>query len=182
MKITNEYKEQIKKLHQSKNWGTTSAIPHKVIEIIETFNIKSILDFGCGKGKIVELLKERFPNIEVIGYDPAFNTDLPDKIEMIMSTDVLEHVEPNFLDETLSDLYSRAEKVQYHLIACHKAKKILPDGRNAHLIIETPDWWQEKFRNLPGEIYFEDVHGSIKTPKKGPSLAVTKYECVFLTK
>lgn len=178
MKISNEYKQQLKQTHESKNWGTTSKLPRQVVLAIEKYKPQSILDFGCGKGQIVNLLKEKYPHMTVYGYDPAFNEQLPDSVDMIMSTDVLEHVEPEQLDATLEELNKRCNIVQYHLIACFKAKKFLPDGRNAHLIIKTPDWWQEimydKFK-----VVHEDIVSYIKQAKKGIPRAVTKYECLL---
>ena len=36
----------------------------------------------------------------------------------------------------------------YHLVACHPAKKYLSDGRNAHLIVENPEWWKCKLQTV----------------------------------
>jgi SAM-dependent methyltransferase len=181
--LSTNYQKQLRELHISKsNFGKRSTIPEILDSFIKNYDIKSILDFGCGKGEMIKSLKEKYPNIQVYGWDPAFNSqiDLPDQVDMIISTDVLEHIEPNLLDETIDDLLKRTNKLMYHLVACHKARTILPDGRNAHLIIETPDWWQQKFRKLPVEFLHEEVYGFIK-PKKNQhnSLAVTKYEIIL---
>jgi len=178
MNVSEEYKQQLKQTHENKNWGTTSNLPKQVELAIAKYNPKSILDFGCGKGQIVNLLKEKYPHMTVYGYDPAFNDQLPDSVDMIMSTDVLEHVEPDALEATLDDLNKRCNIVQYHLIACFKAKKVLPDGRNAHLIIKTPDWWQEIMYNKFNVVH-EDIIGYVKKGKKGIPKAVTKYECLL---
>jgi hypothetical protein len=29
-------------------------------------------------------------------------------------------------------------------VSCRPANAVLPDGQNAHLIIESPDWWLER--------------------------------------
>ena len=178
-----EYAEQLKKLHEtSKNWGVRVEIPEKVIWCIENFSIKSILDFGCGKGTVINSIKEKYPHVETHGYDPAFSNNLPEKVDMVMSTDVLEHIEPEELDNTINDLKNRANILHYHLIACHKAKKELPDGRNAHLIIETPDWWQRKLGEWDWEFLHEDIISYMKYPKKQPTarpMAVTKYETII---
>ena len=113
-------------------------------------------------------------------YDPSDeSTELPEKVDMIFSKDVLEHVEPDLLEYTITDLWRRTEKVQYHLIACHKAINYYDDGNNAHLIVETPDWWQRLFRAMGFRIVAENVVGSIKYPKGRQSIATTKYECVI---
>jgi hypothetical protein len=67
------------------------------------------------------------------------------------------------------------------LIACFKSKKSLPDGRNAHLIIETPDWWQEHmYAKSTYSVVHEDVKAKMTPLKKGPPKAMVKYECVLL--
>ena len=179
MTITAEYTESLKKLHKSnKAFGNRSNIPVEVTRCIEKYNIQSILDFGCGKGNVVAALKETYPNLTVYGYDPgrdSFNT-LPDNVDMIISTDVLEHIEPELLEETLLDLAKRTNKVMYHLIACHPAKKRLHDGRNAHLIVETPDWWKNKLAIvLNWKMYNEHTYEYLGQPKKGPPIKIVKY-------
>lgn len=150
-----------------------------LLEAIDTLEIKSVLDFGCGKGAMVELLKTTRPNLQVYGWDPAFNDpdDMPDSVDLITSTDVLEHIENDKLKNTLEDLKSRS-RWQYHLIACHKAATILPDGRNAHLIVQAPDWWKEIFRELGLIFQKEDIESRMSYVKEG-SIAVVKYQCLL---
>jgi cyclopropane fatty-acyl-phospholipid synthase-like methyltransferase len=177
MAHTQKYVEQLKKLHEKKSFGVSAKIPNEVIECFKKYEIKSLLDFGCGKGHTLEEFKRNFPDMECIGYDPAregYNT-LPNSVDFIYSSDVLEHIEPDQLDETLNDLHSRANKAMYHLIACHPAKKGLSDGRNAHLIIEKPEWWRDKLKSLGWNIIHESVKEYTTQPKKGPELFITKY-------
>ena len=63
----------------------------------------------------------------------------------------------------------------YHLIACHPAKKCLSDGRNAHLIIESPTWWRSKLQSIDYQIVSEKITQYQATPKKGPTIDVVKY-------
>lgn len=180
MTISKNYQETLKEMHsQKKRWGTRNEIPEKVRFCIEHFKINSILDFGCAEGTVIKSIKEEYPNLETYGYDPAFNTFLPEKVDMIMSTDVLEHIEPEELDNTIEDLRSRST-IQYHLIACHKAKKELPDGRNAHLIQKTPDWWQRKFDQWSWDWEYEHAYAFVKQYKKGRPLAQTYYELIVV--
>jgi hypothetical protein len=95
---------------------------------------------------------------------------------MIYSSDVFEHIEPEKLDETILDLKARCSKVMYHLIACHPAKRIMDDGRNAHLIIQHPDWWRRLLTsNLHLNIVQENIIQKKANPKKGPAIDVVKY-------
>ncbi len=179
MEISKEYIEQLKQLHKEKeSFGRSARIPDEVERCIKEYNIQSILDFGCGKGFVTAALKEKYPHIAVYGYDPAQEqfSILPDNVDMIFSQDVLEHVEPEHIDNTIKDLASRCNKVMYHLIACHPAKKSLADGRNAHLIVENPKWWKQKLIEvLDWKLYNENIIDYLTQPKKGPELRIIKY-------
>jgi hypothetical protein len=177
-----EYQQQLKKLHeQKKNFGNRTVMPDMLKRLIESEEINSILDFGCGKGLLANEIKISYPKITVYGWDPAFNkeNDLPNNVDLVITTDVLEHIELENLDDTLLKLKKISTRFQYHLIACHKAVVILPDGRNAHLIVRTPDWWQDVLRKLNFNILEENIISRISTIKKEKTLAVVKYECVL---
>ena len=75
-------------------------------------------------------------------------------------TDVLEHIEPECLEHVLDDLQRLTRKVAFLNIATRPAKKILADGRNAHLIQQQLPFWLPLFwqrftilmvENGPGE-------------------------------
>ncbi len=68
----------------------------------------------------------------------------PEPRELVACIDVLEHIEPECLDDVLDDLRRCVLKYGIFTIHTKPAQKILPDGRNAHLIQEQPDWWKEK--------------------------------------
>lgn len=181
MSITESYIEELKKLHEKKSFGKSSKIPGDVIECIEKYNIKSLLDFGCGKGLTLEAVRQQYPDIKCTGFDPGREglDVMPDSVDLIYSSDVLEHIEPDQLDQTLTDLYNRSNKAMYHLIACHPAKKGLSDGRNAHLIIESPDWWRKKLTSLGWKIVREEIREWTAIVKKGPPRPVIKYLVVI---
>jgi trans-aconitate methyltransferase len=182
--LTPEYQEQLKNLHNSsKAFGNKAVIPEDIALLIEKYQVSSILDFGCGKGHMVLALKEKYPNITVCGFDPGMESfdALPKNVDMIFSFDVLEHIEPELLDQTLVDLAQRTNKVMYHLIACHPAKKSLSDGRNAHLIVETPEWWKQKLQTVlnwkmynDSIVVYTSVKGNPSTPQ-GVQFDVVKF-------
>jgi len=58
--------------------------------------------------------------------------------------DVLEHIEPELLENVLDDLQRVVDKYGLFTIHTGPAQKILPDGRNAHLIQQPLAWWSEK--------------------------------------
>jgi cyclopropane fatty-acyl-phospholipid synthase-like methyltransferase len=177
--ISSEYKKILQREHRRASFGKRAKIPPHLFEFIVDHNPQTILDFGCGKGKLVETLKDRFPDKIITGYDPAnpeFDHPIDNKVyDLIYSSDVLEHVEPVFIDQTLAYLSTKSKYI-YHLIALSPAKLILADGRNAHLIQETTEWWKQKFINNGYTILKEDYSESIKykTSMVAPML-VKKY-------
>jgi len=147
--ITTEYKRVLTDIHSKTKFGKRRKLPAMLEDYIAEKKPNSILDFGCGKGNLVETLREKYPSKTILGFDPA-NPDY-DKplqpVDMIISTDVLEHIEPDFLAVTLKEIYDNSKFI-FHLISCAPAKLVLPDGRNAHLIQESPDWWRKQFTDL----------------------------------
>ena len=63
---------------------------------------------------------------------------------MVACIDVLEHIEPQFLEVVLDHLSSLAEGVIFLSIDTGPAQKVLSDGRNAHLILQPMCWWMPK--------------------------------------
>lgn len=144
--ITEDLKKFYEKVHRETPFGKRRKFPAHLRDYVESTQPKSILDFGCGKGNLVKILQEEYPDKKIYGYDPAnpqYDTDFPN-VDLIISTDVLEHIEPASIDQVIEMLCLKSI-YQFHLISCAPAKLFLPDGRNAHLIQETADWWKNKF-------------------------------------
>ena len=149
-------------------------IDRKAIEKwIKEFKPQSIIDYGCGKGGVVLALKENYSSIDTIGYDPGmvdFKVKPTKKFDMLISTDVLEHIEPVFLDAVLKEMNQYFTKNAFLIIATSPAKKFLPDGRNAHLIVETPGWWKhkletlrEKLNNMQHHMFSSCIHANVRS-------------------
>jgi hypothetical protein len=82
----------------------------------------------------------------VFSYDPAVEgiDEEPDPADLVVCTDVLEHIEPDCLDDVLADISRCTLKVAMLTVCTVPAAKHLPDGRNAHLIVENSRWWMRK--------------------------------------
>lgn len=121
------------------------------IEKVLSFGYTDVLDYGCGKGYL------EIPGIH--RYDPGIPeyTKQPEPHDMLVCTDVLEHVEPELLDNVLSHMKSLMRKEGYLTIGCSPAQKKLPDGRNAHLLIMPPEKWIEKLKEY-FEVTFYDIY------------------------
>lgn len=107
--------------------------------------IKTILDYGCGKGGLVDLLKEIPDNLlEINGYDPCveqFSQKPIKKYDLVTCIDVLEHIDRENITEVLKNIKGITDGVFLYIIDMIPARKILEDGRNAHVLLAPPDWW-----------------------------------------
>ena len=114
--------------------------------LIHLEQITSVLDYGAGKGALGQLLQDYDPALSIQNYDPAVPdyADLPARAALLICNDVLEHVEPEYLDAVLDHMTSLMGQVGFLVIALRKSNKRLPDGRNAHLIVADADWWLER--------------------------------------
>lgn len=110
-------------------------------KLATSLNTTSVLDYGCGKGYLAKTLP--FPIWE---YDPAIpeKSESPRPADIVVCTDVLEHIEPDKLPAVLSDLKRCTRKVGFFVIHTGAAVKVLSDGRNAHLIQQGETWWRKK--------------------------------------
>jgi 2-polyprenyl-3-methyl-5-hydroxy-6-metoxy-1,4-benzoquinol methylase len=108
----------------------------------------TILDYGCGKAKLRDALRKE--GMVVRCYDPAIPefASRPAAADLVVCTDVLEHVEPHFLRHVLTDL-AMLTKHTALLVACTRpAKKRLPTGENAHLIVQGESWWWDQIGEM----------------------------------
>jgi hypothetical protein len=165
--ISDKLRKIYSDIHSKTKFGKRAKMPPHLENFIKEIEPESILDFGCGKGKLLETLSEKYPSITLNGYDPATpEYDMPlVKSDLIISTDVLEHIEYEHIDATLKEIQDSSHYV-YHLISCAPAKLILPDGRNAHIIQEDPQWWKSKFESLGYKILSEDYREFSKFSKQ----------------
>lgn len=144
--ITNEYCELNKQLHNdNKTYGTSGwKWATHIINLTKEYKTQDVLDYGCGKSTLQEKL-----SFNITQYDPAILefSQKPIQHDIIVCTDVLEHIEPECLDGVLNDLRNLTKKVVFLTVATRPACKTLADGRNAHLTIENKDWWLKKLEN-----------------------------------
>lgn len=141
--ISKEYIALNEKLHADKReYGTSGAnYLDDVVSLTRRFKTTDILDYGCGKGT----LQQNLP-FAIKQYDPAIkkHAEMPLPSDIVICTDVLEHIEPECINDVLSHISSLVKKVGYLSAETKPAVKFLADGRNAHLIVEPAIWWINK--------------------------------------
>ena len=135
-------------LHKDPGYGVASLGFAPIIkEIIVHFQVKSISDYGAGKCNLRRGLTEQgVTDYAYFPYDPAFpEYGAAKPADLVCCIDVLEHIEPEFLDAVLLDLREITHKRAFLSVHCGPATKVLVDGRNAHLIQQPTSWWLPKF-------------------------------------
>lgn len=146
MLITAAYRDMNAELHKTRaDYGSGNASRKWYGHIKQFMGVTSpetILDYGCGKRAFAASM----PHLLIDNYDPAipgFDAP-PEPSDFVVCMDVMEHIEPDLLDNVLDDLQRVTKRGIFLAIASGAANKILSDGRNAHLIQHGPDWWLPK--------------------------------------
>lgn len=142
--ISEEYRKQCALLHNSGVWGSTSHLMATRIEpLIRASGSKDYLDYGAGRCTLSE--SPCLSEFKAYEYDPAVPaiSAIPEPRDFVVCTDVLEHIERDLIHNVMADLKRVVKKEGYFIVALVPALQILPDGRNAHILIETHEWWKE---------------------------------------
>jgi hypothetical protein len=146
--ISKEYLELQQKLHENKNYGTASIKQAPLVkQIFEKNNFMSISDYGAGKKNLQKaLFNIGLKDFKYLPFDPAFpEYGNPEPADLVCCIDVLEHIEPEYLDNVMADLKNIIINAGFFTIATIPARKTLADSRNAHLIIKPTNWWLSLF-------------------------------------
>lgn len=145
--FSEDYRLQQVRLHQTTNYGTASlGFGRLVTEVLRRTGAKSLSDYGAGKQNLLKALVEAgAPEFDYRPYDPAFPDYGPARqADLVCCIDVLEHIEPQFIDNVIAELAELTTGFGFFSIQTGPARKTLEDGRNAHLIQEPSSWWLRK--------------------------------------
>jgi hypothetical protein len=147
--ITEEYRRMQEELHRNPNYGVASVqYAPLVAQAIEAVKATDLLDYGAGKGRLGQTLAQIMKRpLRIHHYDPAVPqwSAPPPPTQFVACIDVLEHIEPDLLDTVLDDLQRLTVGHGFFTVHTGPAVKVLPDGRNAHLIQQPASWWLPKF-------------------------------------
>jgi hypothetical protein len=162
--ISSEYRELNAKLHQENPlYGIGGARHAKtVMQLCKAMETTSCLDYGSGKGLLARELS--FPIWE---YDPCVpgKETSPRPADLVVCTDVLEHIEPDKLGWVLKDIARCTLRTAYFCIHTGPSTKTLADGRNSHVLQRPAHWW----RKILKKFFTLDKNSIIE---KGPLLYV----------
>lgn len=155
MLITPEYLKQQKKLHEEGAYGFKGHhYAKQVAALCGYLGTSDVLDYGCGHQTLQKSLG--FPIKQYDPCRPGFDAK-PEPADIVVCTDVLEHIEPDCLDEVLDDLQRLVLGVGFFAVDTRPARKFLEDGRNAHLIQEPASWWFPKLYARFASVKNDDI-------------------------
>ena len=162
--------------YQEYKWMPTRSIP-EAVDIINTFDFNTCLEFGCAKGFLVHALRilgkeaygEDISEYAIKNSHPKVKNflSLPNdkKYDLIIAKDILEHVEESDLPELLNRFTKKADQFFF----------VIPLGDNnlfrireyevdiTHVTKKDEEWWMELFKNCGIKIdSFRYSLGSVK--------------------
>ncbi len=166
--VNKKYVEQYSQIHQSKRYGVSGYKFADNLQLcLAELQPMVVLDYGCGQTDLSQCID--FGRVSYHRYDPAIEaiSSLPvERADLIVNTDVMEHIPRADLSDVISHMASISGNV-FFSIATNEAKEILPDGSNAHCSILTPQEWLEMIGR-----HFPDVC-QIPSKRRDTFLAVT---------
>lgn len=131
-----------------------------ILKELNTKKYQTIIDISSGKGILIKIIQEKFSNIDICSTDiKKFNdinvkfikldltnkddfNNIPDKYDLLLCLDVLEHIEEEYIDNILEFLSSLSATFCFS-IANHSDIK---NEYELHLIQKNKRWWNKKLK------------------------------------
>lgn len=151
-------------------------IPYIAI-LIQDFRLTSVLDFGCGKAQfwkknpfwraMFQWTNENKNLYNLWLYDPGYddsdketrtgmsihNTLPASRYDLVICTDVLEHVPEEDIGFTLETILGKSRRFVYLNISCYYATKTFRDGTNVHVTVKPPSWWKAQIQEAEKRVF-----------------------------
>lgn len=143
--FTPHYQEMNKKMNAKHNWASANLnqLGPIILSAANEIEAESILDYGCGPAFLGKMMTSvMWPGVWR-NYDPGVPEyeALPEPADLVVCNSVLEHSEPEFLDNVLDHLASVTKHTVLIIISCYPSGLVLEDGTSPHKIVENPNWW-----------------------------------------
>lgn len=125
--------------------------------MVKQTNAKRLLDYGSGKGYqyLSQRAHEAWGGILPHCYDIGvwqLKSKPTGLFDGVICTDVMEHIDRADIKLVLSDIFGYLDcsrpggAFAYFNVFCNAAAKRWSDGRNVHLTVEPPEWWDNVFK------------------------------------
>jgi Methyltransferase domain len=179
--ISEAYVEEQRRLHAApRGYGQRgSKWSPQVEEMLRRHSCRSMLDYGCGQGSLVRVLTNNFRlahPVDFREYDPAIpGKDAPpeEPADLVVCTDVLEHVESEKIVRVMRHLSELTRRALFAVIALVPTEKRLSDGRQAHILIRSVEWWKYQFEDY-GFVLSQSI------PSANPKKAHKQFAAVWV--
>lgn len=164
--LTPEYKAQLVQKHQTSPWGGAgwSWIP-EIVRLIVRHKTKepTVLEYGSGRRTFKKTMAWAMPHVQIHEYDPGVPEidilpPVGDQFDFVLCTDVMEHVEEQFVNQTFDRLYAYTRHAALFNIACTPSKSLLPNGQNTHVTVKPAQWWREHIERRWNDILVLESH------------------------
>lgn len=170
-----DYSSMYRTLHERKakafmGKSIKAGLPH-IVRLVEETKPRRLLDYGCGKGFQYHDLKvhQQWGGMKPYLYDVGvhrYSLRPNGAFDGVICTDVMEHIAEADVQAILQDIFSFVPERRdggvsfaFFWIACRPARrKTLPDGRNVHLTVQPPAWWQQQFDSFKRDRLILEVH------------------------
>ena len=140
--------------------GYPAGRPLKCIRYFDIDIGSKLIDLGCGTGELSKSFKN-YTGVDLSSYIIEQNkilnsgdyfesclTDLSglegDVFDVGVCFDVLEHLPPDRVQETIESISKLSVGAMYFAICIRKSKKLDQEGNNLHLTIRNDKWWKNE--------------------------------------
>lgn len=152
-----EYANMQKMMHAEHegDYGRTGALHVSSVyalasQLLKRHGSVRLLDYGSSWGGAFTEMSRQFHVPEGMTfeeYDPfVVGKENAHPADFVLCADVMEHVEPEYTENVLDHIARLVGRVAFFSISLVPAKKLLPDGRNAHINLRTPEYWLTQLR------------------------------------
>ena len=157
--ITEEYQEALLSFRRRYGgWGITGGkyAGESIVNLLKEYpEIETILDYGCGTGTLKKYVEDAgITDKKWILYDPGvekYKHKPTGKFDLVITTDVLEHVEEPMLNKVLENLRELTGRFLYNEIACYFSGQVFDCGPYAgidlHINLKAPDSWVKRLQH-----------------------------------
>ena len=159
-RLSDDYKQLNEEKHKNdSNWGCGTGERYETAIKAAGAHAKTALDYGCGKGNLRTFCEETFR------YDPCnptYSKRPRGSYDVVFCIDVLEHIEPNYVDNVLDDIHLFMNRHVLFVISTRKAKHVLSDGTNVHRTIKPLQWWHKKLKECYSNVNYLEEYTNAK--------------------
>ena len=143
--LSEEYRRVLETEHSTTEWGVVGwKQAPQIHQLITDHQIQTLLDYGAGRGSLGHWFAKHAPHlVDLREYEPGIPrlASDPKSAELVACIDVMEHIEPHCVTAVLDHIHSLAQRWVWFNISLRPAARTLSDGRNAHLTVESCEWW-----------------------------------------